>query len=203
MCIIRIDYWISLWTRDFRQPPHGILVQTKKCLVVFVTTSINGFCWLNKWILDGHIKHPSKNASKSTDELCICSTNLTLVKKCSTLPKNASTGFRKWCSLSARHIQSCSYIARPQPSCCVKNHLQSFLLQSEVKDPKLLTYQWYKFLGFQEEVMRLIWLTHIQLMRWYLPTKNYRPSPSIVIYWVLFSFALEVHCRDREGWIYA
>ena len=124
-------------------------------------------------------------------------------KKCSTLPKNASTGFRKWCSLRARHIQSCSYIARPQPSCCVKNHLQSFLLQSEVKDPKLLTYQWYKFLGFQEEVMRLIWLTHIQLMRWYLPTKNYRPSPSIVIYWVLFSFALEVHCRDREGWIYA
>ena len=35
--------------------------------------------------------------------------------------------------LRARHIQSCSYIARPQPSCCVKNHLPS-----ELKDPKLL-----------------------------------------------------------------
>ena len=33
----------------------------------------------------------------------------------------------------AKHIQSCSYMARPQPSCCVKNHLPS-----ELKDPKLL-----------------------------------------------------------------
>ena len=59
-------------------------------------------------------------------------------------PKKKAVKFNGFCEsasfaksdakLRARHIQSCSYIiARPQRSCCVKNHLRS-----ELKDPKLL-----------------------------------------------------------------